>query len=254
MENLEKREIKEGRHYPYDAIIVFGGGLHKLGEKYYPTDYRQGDQFGMLGAGIRMAAALELYFQKKAKEFVFTTGVTEKSRSEYGPDVPTEAAVYREKFLRSLDALKKRGDYKEKFKEVEAPDVILEDKSFSTLSNIQEILQIIQNRGWKKVAIVSSDYHMPRVRALYQQALGQHKEILIDIDFRSAEDIVKEAEPGKYDDVIKRAYKSEEARRRVSNEARGLEDIKSGKYAVGEFQLKNEGDQKTDSDQKHRND
>ncbi len=43
-EGQEPRE-QEKKEYPYDAIIVLGGGLQKVGEKYYPTDYRHSDDF-----------------------------------------------------------------------------------------------------------------------------------------------------------------------------------------------------------------
>lgn len=149
--------------------------------------------------------------------------------------MPTEAQIYREKFLRCLDGLRKND--KEKFKDVEDPVITLEDKSFSTLTNIKEVLQMIKDRGWKKVALVTSAYHVPRARALYEQALKQHEEIQVSIDFLSAEKIAKKTEPGKYDEFIEMAYQSTEAQKRISNEKKGLEDIKAGRYAAGEFQL-----------------
>lgn len=76
-----------------------------------------------------------------------------------------------------------------------------------------------------------------RVKVLYEQALAQHKELGADVYFISAEKYVKEIDPGKYDEVIDKAYRSEEAQKRIASEAKGLEDIRAGRYAVGEFQL-----------------
>lgn len=60
-------ETKETYEYPYDAIIILGGGLSKSEQgKFYPTDYRHGDDFGMLGAGMRMVAATEMYLNRSA--------------------------------------------------------------------------------------------------------------------------------------------------------------------------------------------
>lgn len=243
METPEKIGLIEKEPYPYDAIIVLAGQLLKRKEKYYPTDYRHEDQFGMLGAGMRMAAVIELYFQKKAKNFVFSGGASGKNKAAHGQDVPTEAEVYKDKFLRSLAGLKKRKDFEKKFENIEEPDITLEDKSVNTASNIKEVLQMIQDKGWKKVAIVSSDYHIPRITALYQQVLKKLGGVQIDISFLSAENVAKEAEPGKYDEVIERAYKSSGAEKRIASEAKGLADLKSGKYVMGEFQLE---DKKSD--------
>jgi uncharacterized SAM-binding protein YcdF (DUF218 family) len=238
MEKINIEQSKEKEKYPFDAIFVLGGGLYKHGDKFYPTDYRQGDEFGMQGAGMRIAAGIDLYLNGQAKNFVFTTGVTEKNKSAYGPDIPTEAETYRDKFLRSLDAFKKRKENAEKIKSLEKPETILEKKSVTTLTNIKECLQIVQDKGWKKIAIMSSDFHIPRIKALYAQALKQHPKLQIEVEFMSAEEVVKKAEPGKYDKVIEMAYQTPEAKKRLDNEARGIEDIKSGKYAIGEFQLK----------------
>ena len=239
METPEKLGSIEKEPYPYDAIIVLGGQLYKKGEKYYPTDYRHEDQFGMIGAGMRMAAALELYFQKKAKNFVFSGGISEKNKVTHGPDVPTEAEVYKDKFLRSLAGLKQRKDFEKKFENIEEPEIILEDKAANTVGNIKGVLQIVQDKGWKKVAIVSSDYHIPRIKALYQQALEKLGGMSVDISFLSAENIAKEIAPEKYDDTIARAYRSSGAKTRLDSEAKGLADLKSGKYVMGEFQLEN---------------
>lgn len=71
-ENIEHQESREQWRYPYDAVIVLGGGLRKLDSgKYVPTDYRQSDPFGMLGAGMRLVAATELYLQRQAKGICF---------------------------------------------------------------------------------------------------------------------------------------------------------------------------------------
>jgi hypothetical protein len=59
----------------------------------------------------------------------------------------------------------------------------------------------------------------------------------IGVVFLGAEDTVKETEPGKYDAVIDRYYGTSEAKKRISNENRGVEDIQLGRYAKGEFQL-----------------
>lgn len=235
-EYLEDKE-KEKRRYPFDVVFVLGGGLAKIRDKFYPTDYRHGDEFGMLGAGIRMTAAIELYLNKQAKNFVFSTGRSEKTKAVFGQDVPTEAKTYKEKFLRCLEGLKKRNDYQEKFEDLEDPEIILEENSVTTMTNIKEMLEILQENKWQKIAVVSSDYHIPRIKALYERVLAKYPDIMQKLKFLSAEEVVKEYKPGKYDEAIKKFYQTSEAKKRIKNERQGVEDLRSGKYAPGEFQL-----------------
>lgn len=239
MSEINKPELRESdqRRYLYDAVVVLCGGLQKTGGNYYPTDYRHGDEFGMLGAGIRIVAALDLYFKRQSKNFVFSTGITEKNKAKFGEGVPPEAQVYAEKFIRILKGLQRRSDYRNKFSDIEEPVITLENRSFNTTSNIKEVLQIIRDNNWQKVAILSSKYHIPRVQALYSMALEQHPEVRIGIDFIKAEDYVEQTEPGEYDSVIVRYEKTSEAKKRYANEEQGLEAIRKGKYHRGEFQL-----------------
>ena len=234
-------ETEEPKPYPYDAVIVLGGGLVKVGDRFYPTDYRHGDQFGILGAGLRIVAAVELYLGGKAIIFIFTTGVTEKDKEQFGENIPTEASVFRDKFLRVLAGLRKQSDHVKKFQGLEDPETVLEDRSVSTRSNIEELLKLAVGNKWKKIGLVTNNYHIPRVKALYEQELRQYQKLGImepDIDFLSAEDIAKATEPGKYDTVIKRFSRTAEAKRRIASDRQGLEDLRAGRYAVEEFQLK----------------
>lgn len=95
------------KQYPYDALIVLGGGLKKIRDKYYPTDYRDSDNFGMLGAGMRMVAAVDLYLNKATKNIVFATGITQKNIEKFGQTVPKESTIYKNKFQFVIDQLKK---------------------------------------------------------------------------------------------------------------------------------------------------
>ena len=219
----ERREAE-----PYDALIVLGGGLTQDGEGHYqPTTYEDGDDFGMLGAEMRVLAAVDLYEAGVATTVVFSTGVTEKNKAKFGDDVPTEASVYAAAFQRRLD---------EASVDSSAPDIILEDRSFSTLSNVEEVMGLVREHGWQRVAVVTSDYHVPRVRALYDEVLRLYP-VGVVIDFISAEEVVTEAHPGEYDDVIAEAYATPEAVKRRESEQNGLLALWAGRYALNELQL-----------------
>lgn len=236
MESLKNFEGE--KKYQYEAIIVLSGGLKKIDGEYYPADYTDSDGFGMLGGHMRIEAASELYFHHQAKTFVFTTGSNEKDRIKFGQDVPTQADVYAKAFARRIAELKIKPEYLKNEEKNEKPEAILEDRSATTLANIQEVMQIIKDRGWKKVAILTSEYHRPRTRALYEKVLLEHKdEINCEIIFLSAEEELIRLNPGKYDKDISTAYSTAEAKERIQNEERGLKDINSGKYTMVEFQL-----------------
>lgn len=224
----------------HEAIFVLGGGIIKKGNTFYPTDYSHEDPFGMLGAGMRVAAASELYFEGDSNTFIFCTGITAKTKAQLGNDVPSEAQVMKDKFLRNIEGLLKKKEYRDRITGLTeaTPEIILEDKSTSSLTNIQEVLGIISGRGWKKVAIVSSDYHIPRVKALYEMVLITQNITDVHIDFISAEEKMKEVNREVYDGIIEKAYRSESAKKRIDNETKGLRDIKDGTYSLTEFQLK----------------
>lgn len=239
LKEYDLKEImnNETRKYPYDAVVVLGGGLHKQGDKYYPTDYRHNDEFGILGAGIRIVAAVESYLQGHSNTFVFSTGITAKNQEKFGKNIPTEAEVYKQKFLRVLASLKRRSNFRERFQTLSEPGILLEDKSFNTFSNIQEVLRMAYSQQWDNIALISSQLHIPRVTALFNKLFAPDLREEINIDFMSAEDMVKNALPGKYDLVIGRYLRSPQSLKRLGNEQRGIIDLASGRYVPGEFQL-----------------
>jgi uncharacterized SAM-binding protein YcdF (DUF218 family) len=202
----------------YAAIIVLSGGIIKQGDRFVSTTYADSDPFGMLGGRIRVIAAAELYKRCAVSTFVFTTGVTAKTSKIFGTDVPTEATVYAQEFLALVDAA---GAVR--------PTVILEDHSSNTTQNIQELLTIITSRGWQRVAILSSDYHIARVAALVS-LLGPTISKQTDIIYLSAEEVVQQQLPGVYDQQIQKAYASKEAHRRLQNEHKGLQALLSSSY------------------------
>lgn len=239
---IEKTEVKieQEKKYPFDALIILSGGLARsqFRGKYHPTDYRHNDDFGMLGGSMRLVAGVALFLQKKSKNLIFSTGITEKNKSQFGDNVPTEAEVYAEKFMKILNAFKKRQEYQKQLEDLEDPEVILENQSSTTLQNIQNVLEIIAQRKWTHVAIISSDYHIPRIKALCEKQLAERNDLQsLKLTFMSAEEVVKDTQPGKYDRLIQEAYQTAAAKLRINNEAQGLRDLEKGAYETRtEFQ------------------
>jgi uncharacterized SAM-binding protein YcdF (DUF218 family) len=210
---------------PYDALIILGGGLRKEGSEYYPATYQENDGFGMLGGHMRLQAAIDLFHAKASPCFLFTTGVYEKNKTRLGADVPPESEVYAARFKEAL-----AGE--------PLPEILVETASSTTLTDLIEAIREAKKHGWHRIAVVSSDYHIPRVRALYEHVLAAQSDTQFEAEFLSAEKTVQEFQPGVFDREITEAYASDGARERQQNEQRGLQDLRDGKYATKEFQLK----------------
>jgi uncharacterized SAM-binding protein YcdF (DUF218 family) len=210
----------------WDALIILGSNIKRAGDVYRPSTYEDYDTFGMLAGEIRVIAAVLLYERNLARTFVFSTGISEKTRAALGSDVPSEAAVYSEDFLRRIGPSGRP-----------APKIIPEDRSVNTYSNLAECAALIRQNQWKHVAIMSARYHIPRTRALWQSVTRKHP-VRVNAEFLAAEDVVTQYLPGVYDDMIEAAYGSPQGQKRLKNEAQGIQDLKDGTYVLTEFQLR----------------
>ena len=225
-------ESKEGKAYEYDAVIVLGGGLHSVktdaGAKYFPTNYDT--RTGKGSGGIRVAASLELYLQKKAKRFIFSGGRNSKTLEKHGPAAPSEAEVFSDKFTRVLAGLKNRSDYTDRFNGLESPVIGTEDLSTNTFRNLEHTFREIKKLNLKKVAILTSDYHIPRTQALLEEVRKELGLEGIEVIFISAEEFMKDSQPGKYDKIIEEIYSHPFMEERLKAEAQGVQDLREGKY------------------------
>lgn len=226
----------------FDAIAVLCGGLikHELSGRYLPTDYCHSDQFGMLGGKTRVIAAIRGYFKGLSNRFIFSTGVSEKSKVQFSPTIPPpEAMVYAALFMNVIEKVKRRTHYP-KLKDLPNPEITLETASQNTFTNLQRICEIIaEHQNWNRVMILTSDYHIPR-------AMLQH-ELLISPDypdwpsdritFQSAEKFLEDAAPGKYTKIIDQAYASRAAALRKQNEAQGMAALIAGSSPSQEYRI-----------------
>jgi uncharacterized SAM-binding protein YcdF (DUF218 family) len=209
----------------YEAVIILGSNIKRTGDGYVPVTYDDYDIFGMLAGEIRIIAAVLLFEEGLADTFVFSTGISEKTRAVLGPDVPAEAAVYSQDFLRRAGSSGRP-----------APTVIVEDRSVNTYTNLVECIAIIRRHRWANVGIMSARYHMPRVAALWELAKDKHP-VDASASFLAAEDIVTHYMPGVYDAMITAAYRSPQGLKRLENEALGVQALKDGLYVLTEFHL-----------------
>jgi uncharacterized SAM-binding protein YcdF (DUF218 family)/glycosyltransferase involved in cell wall biosynthesis len=121
-----------------DAIVVFGGGA---GESGVPGQ----------GYEERVTHAVDLFKKGYAKHIIFSSGYTNVMKE---PDVMKVLAI-------SLG--------------VPADAIIVETESANTYKNVLNTKKILKEKGWNKILLVSSPYHMRRVSLVF-------KNIAKDID------------------------------------------------------------------------
>lgn len=141
---------------PYDVAIVLGGGL----------DGDATDPFGepeLNAAGERFLRGLELVGSGQARNILLSAGTLDPR-----PGAPTEAAVLAKE-------LERQGISPERI----AP----EPRSRNTRENAVESALIIRERGWKRLLLITSAFHMERALGCFR-AVGLEPDAL-PVDYRA---------------------------------------------------------------------
>src|SRR3989338_570787 len=115
-----------------DAIVVFGGGA---GESGVPGE----------GYEERVTHAVDLFKKGYAGHIIFSSGYTNIMKE---PDVMKALAV-------SLGVPK--------------DVIIVETNSSNTYKNVINVKEILKERGWGRVILISSPYHMRRVSLVFKK-------------------------------------------------------------------------------------
>ncbi|MDD5545955.1 MAG: ElyC/SanA/YdcF family protein [Candidatus Omnitrophica bacterium] len=115
-----------------DAIVVFAGGVGESGK---------------VGQGYleRTEYAVELYKAGFAKNIIFSSGYM---------------YIFKEPVMMKVIAVSLG---------VPEDAIILEDKAMSTYQNVVFSEEILKNKGWNKILVVSSPYHMRRVSLVFKK-------------------------------------------------------------------------------------
>jgi uncharacterized SAM-binding protein YcdF (DUF218 family) len=164
----------------YDAVFALGAGV--LQQPDAPVATLVGDD-----ARTRVVAAyLAVARFGAARVLGFSGGHSD------GEAAPSEAASYR-RFLDSPVFAKAYG----RAATGKAAEVVLEERSKTTFENLAEIAKLASLRGWRRLLLVTSHYHVPRVRVL----VAERK--LAGADVAAAEPLV---EAGLGDSALHAAY------------------------------------------------
>ena len=199
------------------AIVILGGGLKKDETgKWRTTNYDEpDDNFGVSGDRLRVVAAGYLY-KNNPEQIIIASGG--KGQLKDIPDAPTVSEVLRKELM-----------------ELGVPEkIIIEEKnSGNTYQQLQEIKKIINDKKLKNIGILSNEWHLPRTKEM-METLPELKEIfnLTKVEFLSAEKICLEYDRETWQEIIEQAYQSEELKKQIELEQKGVQDIKEGRYKI----------------------
>ena len=129
----------------WDAIIVPGGGLEEDGQPYEFVRAR-------LDAALLHDAETEAYI-------VLSRGTTHKPPPRNARGFPVDESVA------SAQYLVEHG--------VEPSRILQDTWSVDTVGNVAFArLMLTQPRGWRRLLVITSEFHMPRTRALFDWIFG----------------------------------------------------------------------------------
>ncbi|MFA5317870.1 MAG: YdcF family protein [Patescibacteria group bacterium] len=197
------------------VLFILGGGLVKKDNKWRTTNFKEGDKFGASGDRLRVVAGSCLY-KNNSEYLIITSGG--KGQYKNVPNSLTVAEVMRRELL-ELGVLEET--------------IIKEEESSNTWEQLQQLKKIIQKENFIKIKILSSRYHLPRVRAMIEVD-GRLNEIFKKevLELVSAEEILIKHNENKWKNFIEKAYSSEAMKKRITLEKQGIKQIKNGTYSL----------------------
>jgi uncharacterized SAM-binding protein YcdF (DUF218 family) len=204
-----------------DAIMVLAGGIKQDATgRWVNTDLTAEDnKLGAPGAKLRVLAAALL--AARYPEAVIVTG------GGKGYDVPAGTTEQRPILAEILrDELTECG--------VPIDRIVLEQNSNSTYQEFQELTTLIAKRGWRNIRTLTNRYHLNRVRAMIE---AEFPELSNRLQLFSAEDILLEADPARWQAEFAEAYRSAFMAERIAKEEQGTKQIKDGTYQFLKYKI-----------------
>jgi len=245
----KSNEISEHHKPGFNAVAIFCAGIKKTHSGWVPTNYQDKDTKGMLGGGIRIAAAVELYCNGVANTFLFSGGGNKKTQIQYpeGTEIPIEASIYRDRFLRIIELKREEAqrrklqglEYDKRLDALTPPVVLTEDTSNNTASGAENIIAIAKRHNWQTLLVASSTLHIERASLLvdFYQRASENDADSITIQYASAEEICRFFNKGIYESAIFHFTDTKanpDARLRQLNERQGVADFSGGVYNPNE--------------------
>ena len=198
------------------AIVVLPAGIKQdCAGKWVSTDLScEDDKWGAPGGKLRVLAASILSKKYPNARVVASGGL--------GYDVPPGTPVDRPMLSEILlDELIAQG--------LSRDHILLECNSNTTYQNIQEIVRLDAKEEFKKVIIVTSRYHVRRLKAILAMKFPDLLNRL-DLTVAEAEEILIAHDPSHWKEMIDTVYQSDFMIERMKKEERGLSQILDGTY------------------------
>ncbi|MEK9155709.1 MAG: ElyC/SanA/YdcF family protein [Patescibacteria group bacterium] len=121
--------------------------------------------------------------------------------------------------------------------------IVLEEKSYSTLTELFELCKLCREKGWRQVGVVTNRYHIPRVNKMFKmlselalpsdedlkQSLQYISSGSVEVIFVAAEDILA-VRHRLYANLDEQLAQTEAYQGRVTAEAKGIADLELGRY------------------------
>lgn len=213
-----------------DALYVLSSGLVQKGEPERTTVGSYGDIniHGTLNGGkARIIVAKELHKSFPNSSVITTTFMQKEGTVSW--------AKIAEEYL------EREGIDKEK--------IIIQEKSYSTFTELIELIIMIVEKNWKHVAVITNEFQIPRAKAMLdhigelhdpnnywqkaevQEALTKFKEIQdeVKINFVSAESVLPIIND-RYKKIIDEARNSTDWKKTIEQENKGAKQINDGEY------------------------
>jgi uncharacterized SAM-binding protein YcdF (DUF218 family) len=207
-----------------DVVFSMSGGIAEKPNKkgvYGSTAFTQKTDTGhVTGSKPRIIATTEIANVYPEIPIVATSKVFD--------DEPTHASVIAEELI-------SRG--------VDSNRIVYEEKSISTLTEVIEMVKLAVEKNWQHLAVITNSYHIPRMREMYQrlpeivddqlvqEAYRYFQEKGGEVSFIAAEDVMRVMSK-RFENYLDRVAELPEYQRTVASEAKGLEDIRAGRYRV----------------------
>jgi hypothetical protein len=195
------------------VIVVFPGGFSRNKDGlWHSAHFGEKAEAGPTGSYVRIAAAAIL-----AKANPATTVVVSGGRGTADKILPPGLF---------LSAIMKKELVTQG---VNGDRIFEESKSGTTYQQLLAIAELFAKHHWESIQLVSNHYHLPRIRSMIENfpELAPLRSI---VQYVSAEEVVLGEDPGVWQAAIDKAYDSEDFKKIISLEKKGVEDIMAGTY------------------------
>jgi len=195
----------------FNTIVVLGGGIIKDKSGWRTTDYNEEDKFGITGARLRVEAAYHLYLNRISPLFIVSGG---KGQDRNVKNARAVADIMKDELVRLG---------------VPADVIISDTNPDNTYQQLNALLKIASEVPAQKIGLISSDWHLPRIKTMldYVPQLTKLSEI---VELISAEQILIQYDSMSWKKNIDKSRQGEKMKQRIVIEQKGINQIKEGTY------------------------